>query len=85
MDKICSFGGKSDIVKKKVQYIYKKEDKFMVINNVPCDECSYCGERYYHADVLKQIEREFDDLVNGKRKAKIEVAVPVEEYAELVS
>ena len=85
MDKICSFCGKSDIVEKKVQYIYKKENKFMIINNVPCEECSFCGERYYRAEVLKQIEREFDDLEKGKRKARTEVSVPVEQYAELVS
>ena len=85
MKKICNFCGNKNFIEKKVQYIYKHNDKFLIVNNVPCEECEYCGERYYHADVLKQIEREFDDLVNGKRKAKIEVAVPVEEYAELVS
>lgn len=85
MNKICSFCGASEIQKKNVQYIYQKEDKFLVINNVPSEECSNCGERYYHTEVLKQIEKEFDNLEAGKRKAKIEVTVPVEEYAELVS
>lgn len=59
MNKVCSFCGNKNILDKKVQYIYKHDDRFLVVNNVPCEECGYYGEQYFKADVLKRIEKSF--------------------------
>ncbi len=56
MDKQCNFCGNKKYIKKEVDYMFKREGEFMVVENVPCEECGFCGERYYKADVLKQIE-----------------------------
>lgn len=56
---MCSFCGNKNLVKKKVQYIYRHEGKFLVADDVPCEECTCCGERYYDGPVLERIEREF--------------------------
>jgi len=53
------------------------------VNNVPCEECEYCGERYFKADVLKTIEKEFVKIFSAKKKPKKQLRVPVEEFAEL--
>ncbi|MFQ5675052.1 MAG: YgiT-type zinc finger protein [bacterium] len=53
------------------------------MNNVPCEECEYCGEQYFAANVLKKIEEEFKDIHYSGKKAKHEVQVPVEEFMEL--
>ena len=58
MNKTCSFCGNKNYINKKVQYIYRHNNRFLVINNVPCEECEYCGEQYFKANILKKIERE---------------------------
>ena len=81
MSKKCSFCGNQKTIQKTVQYIYKHNGKFLLLNNVPCEECSFCGEQYFAADVLKKIEHEFNEIyVDGKKATGI-VKVPVEVYA----
>ena len=43
---------------------------------------SYCGEKYFEAKVLKQIEKEFFAIQNGK-KIPHEISVPVEDFRKL--
>lgn len=83
MNKICSFCGNKNFRERLVQYIYKHDDQFLVVNNVPCEECEYCGEQYFKAEVLKKIEKDFRDIYFSDKKAKREVKVPVEEFAEI--
>lgn len=83
MKKVCNFCGNKNFRKKKVQYIYKHNGHFLVVNNVPCEECEYCGEQYFKSDVLKTIEKEFMKLSSSKKKPKKQLKVPVEEFAEL--
>jgi len=83
MKKICNFCGNKSFRKKNIQYIYKHNDQFLVVNNVPCEECEYCGEQYFEAEVLKKIEKSFKDIYLAGKKSKKEVKVPVEEYVEI--
>ena len=83
MNKICNFCGNKNFNKKTVQYIYKHDDKLLVVNNVPCEECEYCGEQYFEVGVLKKIEKNFRDIYFSGKKAKTEVNVPVEEFVEI--
>ena len=34
----------------------KHDDKYFIVNNVPCEECEYCGEQYFEAQVLKKMK-----------------------------
>ncbi len=81
--KVCSFCGNKNFRERRVQYIYKHNDQFLVVNNVPCEECEYCGEQYFKAEVLKKIEEDFNAIYQSGKKAKKEVKVPVEEYIEI--
>lgn len=83
MTKICSFCGNKHFRERHVQYIYKHDHQFLVVDNVPCEECEYCGEQYFKADVLKKIEENFKTIHIAGKKAKKEVTVPIEEFAEL--
>jgi len=38
MNKICNFCGNKIFKEKRVQYIYKHDDRFLVMNNVPVEE-----------------------------------------------
>jgi YgiT-type zinc finger domain-containing protein len=83
MGKVCNFCGNKDFRIKQVQYIYRHNNLFLIVNDVPCEECEYCGEQYFKADVLKKIERDFMDIHFAGKRSKQLIEVPVEEFAEL--
>lgn len=80
MNKVCNFCGNKNFIEKTVQYVYQDNGRFMIFNDVPCEECEFCGERYFEASVLKKIEKEFDDVYSKQKKAPSEIRVPVEQY-----
>ena len=81
--KICNFCGNKNFMEKSVQYIYRYEGQLLMVNNVPCEECEYCGEQYFKVEVLKKIEKDFSDIYRQGKKTGKEISVPVEEYANL--
>lgn len=81
--KVCNFCGNKNFRERHVQYIYKHNDRFLVVNNVPCEECEYCGEQYFKAEALKKIEEDFNAIYVSGKKAKCETLVPIEEFAEI--
>lgn len=81
--RVCSFCGSKNFRERSVQYLYKHDDKYLMANNVPCEECEFCGEQYFKADTLKKIENDFRDIHFSGKRAKQEVRVPVEEFVEI--
>lgn len=84
MSRKCSFCGNTDFRAAEVQYVYRHNGSMLIVNGVPCEECTYCGERYYEADVLKKIEREFEAIRSGKRRPQRKLTVPIDDYSRLV-
>lgn len=83
MEKVCNFCGNKNLQEKKVQYIYKHDNKMLIINNVPCEECEFCGEQYFKAAVLKKIEKEFQRIHQSGKKVKEKIIVPLEDFLEV--
>ena len=83
MKKTCNFCGNRNFSSHDVQYIYKRDERFLVVNNVPCEECDYCGEQYFKATVLKKIEKDFESIYSAGKKVKKRIRVPVEEFVEI--
>ncbi len=83
MSKVCSVCGNTNFRTKKVQYIYRHNNQFLIVNDVPCEECEYCGEQYFKAGVLKKIEKDFMEIYLAGKKSKQLIEVPVEAFAEL--
>ena len=75
----CSFCGHSRLLSKTTQYIYRHDDDFLIVNDVPCEECEFCGEQYFEAAVLKRIESDFQEIRKGNRKVP-RLSVPVEQF-----
>ncbi|MEE4359581.1 MAG: type II toxin-antitoxin system MqsA family antitoxin [Desulfococcaceae bacterium] len=48
-----------------------------IIENVPAGVCENCGEPYFKADVVKEMER----LVRSQEKPKKMITVPCREFA----
>lgn len=81
--KKCNFCGHSVLNEKRVQYLYKHDDHFLMVNDVPCEECEFCGERYYQAKILKRIEKEFNSIYNSNKNIKRKLSMPIEDFSEL--
>ena len=75
----CSFCGHTQASLKKVQYIYRHDGNFLIVNDVPCEECEYCGEQYFEATALKHIEADFQKIREGKKQVQ-HLNVPIEQF-----
>jgi len=83
MNTKCHFCGNKNFKETKVQYIYRLNKKFLIMDDVPCEQCEFCGEQYFEGTVLRQIEEEFNRIhVQGKKPEK-ELRIPIEHFVEL--
>ena len=80
MNKRCHFCGNVHFEEKKVKYTYTHNDKYLIVDDVPCKQCTYCGEQYFKANVLKTIEKEFNEIHTQGKIVTKEIRVPVEQY-----
>ncbi len=78
----CTFCGNTHIKKTITDYMHKDGNYYMIINNVPCFKCEYCGENYFESKALKQIEKEYIAIQNGKKTLQA-ISVPVEDFRQL--
>jgi YgiT-type zinc finger domain-containing protein len=81
--KKCNFCGHTNLREDRVQYLYKHDDRFLLVNDVPCEECSFCGEQYFKAGVLKKIEKDFHAIYETGKKTKKNIRVPVENFSSI--
>jgi YgiT-type zinc finger domain-containing protein len=82
MNTKCNFCGNKNFKETKVQYIYKQKDNFLIVNDVPCVQCVYCGEQYFEGKVLSQIEEEFNQIYIQGKVPERELKVPIEHFHE---
>jgi YgiT-type zinc finger domain-containing protein len=83
MNNKCIFCSNNYLIEKKVQYIYKHNSDFIIVNGVPCEECSFCGEQYFKGGELEKIEKLFFEIHQNKRISHKKLEVPVEEYGDV--
>ncbi|MBM2813327.1 MAG: hypothetical protein HW421_89 [Ignavibacteria bacterium] len=81
MNKSCIFCGNKNLTEKKVQYIYKHNTEYIIVNDVPCLECDFCGEQYFNGDTMEKIEKLYHDISNNKRNIQRKIEVPIEDYS----
>ncbi len=66
----CYFCTKGILENKKVTVDFRWGDKLFVIEEVPAKVCNECGEKYYSAEVSKEMEK---IVIEGKKEKVIEV------------
>ncbi|GAB3506462.1 type II toxin-antitoxin system MqsA family antitoxin [Spirosoma knui] len=76
----CSFCGNEEFKQLSTQYIYQRNGSLMVVDNVPALVCSYCGEKYYDIQTLKQIENRFNAIYQDGQPPVKQVSVPFESW-----
>lgn len=69
---ICEFC-QGPTVKKKVKRQHWLRGKLYIVENVEAQVCSECGERYYHAKILDEIDRILEKAHDVKEKIEVEV------------
>jgi len=77
----CHICGGADFEGRRVEYIYRRRGNYLVMRGVPCEVCLRCGERYYAATILLQIERRFKAIYEEHVTPEAAIQVPIEAYA----
>ena len=73
----CVFcGGKAELLN--VTFSYEEDDKYILVENVPAEVCSHCGERTYSPEVTDELLRFAKDEFHPVRV----VEVPVFSFSE---
>ncbi len=68
---MCMFCQKANTVPSTTTHVVNYNDCIIVIKNVPCLECTQCGEKYYTDEVAEKLEM----IVNMTKKMMQEIAV----------
>jgi HTH-type transcriptional regulator/antitoxin MqsA len=72
----CVFcGGK--VVKKEVTFTYEEDDKYLIVEHVPAEVCTRCGEKMYTPEVTDELLR----FARKESKPVRKVEVPVYDFA----
>ena len=54
---MCSYCRGKELKESTTTYVAVLGDYTIIIKNVPCLECTQCGEKYYTDEVMQNIER----------------------------
>lgn len=74
--KVCPICG-SEMTHETIDYIDKSGENYLIIRDVPVQECLEHGHQFFHATVAKEIERLFElDRKHALRPQEV-VSVPV--------
>jgi len=55
----CTACGSDHYEERRIDYLYSRKGKYLLVPNTPVEACLSCGTVYYDAAVLKEIERRF--------------------------
>lgn len=73
MNKCFFCQGKTEI--KNIDVDFRWGDKLFVVQNVPVEVCTQCGERYYSAEVSKKLDSLVKKQDSQKPQKTLEVPV----------
>ena len=74
---LCDICGREGARIRRVAETYGKGGDLIVIENIPMVNCPHCGESYFTADTLHEIER----LKLHQMSFAVERSVPVAKFA----
>jgi YgiT-type zinc finger domain-containing protein len=65
------------MVEREVTFAYEEDDKYLIIEHVPAEVCTQCGEKTYSPEVTDAILR----FARKKAKPSRKIEVPVYDFA----
>lgn len=69
---ICEFCG-GETIKKKVKRQHWLHGRLYIVEDVEAEVCSECGERYFHAKTLDELDHLLESTHEVKRRIEVEV------------
>lgn len=54
---VCDICGSEGVIIRKITRAYGKDEDLLVIENIPIISCPHCGESYFTAETLHEIDR----------------------------
>ena len=72
----CVFCG-GTVKKKQVTFSYEDSDKYILVENVPAEVCTRCGEKTYSPEITDEILK----FAKNKFKPVKTIEVPVYDFA----
>lgn len=76
----CAFCGNSHLTPKTTRYLHQRHNEMLIVEDVPCLECDFCGEQYFEVGVLKRIEEDHRAIASHRRQPARYVQVAVESF-----
>jgi YgiT-type zinc finger domain-containing protein len=83
MSEPCVFCGHKHLSNKTTRYIYQKNEQMLVVENVPCQECTFCGEQYFDVLVLQKIENDHLAIIQHQKQPDRIMQMAVDDFATL--
>lgn len=77
---MCMYCG-GNLKESTTEFLEKQDNFIIVVKNVPCTECTQCGETYFSNDVTKQLEKILDSI----KIITSEITVTVIDYSNQVA
>jgi YgiT-type zinc finger domain-containing protein len=74
---ICDVCGQEGAVVRRVSRSYGKGKDLFVIENIPLVSCPHCGESYFTAETLQELER----IKLHRQSFAVERPIPVAQFA----
>ncbi len=59
------------MVQTTTQYYSKLPDGYVIIENVPCERCDFCGEIYFSMSVMERV----DEIIAAMKMTKDKVVI----------
>ena len=59
-----------------IEYDYRRENRLLIICNVPTGVCYQCGEKYFRAEVLKKMDALYHHIFDRDGKPERILQVP---------
>lgn len=76
----CVFCGNKHLSAKTTRYLHQQDGEMLIVEEVPCMECDFCGEQYFDIGVLKRIESDHLEIAEHRRQPQRYVRVAVESF-----
>ena len=72
----CVFCG-GNVEKREVTFTYEEDDKYLIVEHVPAEVCTKCGEKMYSPEVTDELLR----FSRNEFKPARSIEVPVYDFA----
>ncbi|MGI8588787.1 MAG: type II toxin-antitoxin system MqsA family antitoxin [Chloroflexia bacterium] len=84
-EKRCYYCGSDQWEERKIEYLYRHKDAYLLVRDMPVEVCVNCGMIYYPGAALEAVERLFFAIQKGAAAPDRHLDLPIAEYASIVA